>query len=160
MTRMNEKKNVMLAIGIVLLALTAAITTPAPSAARTDADLRAGMYTDMSAITLGGGLLSSMSSGWFFNPNVEAAFGDTRDMFTINGDFHYDFPTDSPVSPYLGAGPAILYRNPDRGDSSTDLGLNFIGGVAGLRGQVRPFAQVKAIMSSNSEVALMGGIRF
>lgn len=160
MTRTNNFKPVSLAIGIVLFALSATIFTPAPSSAATNTDLRAGFYSDMSALMLGGGLLSSMGSSWFFNPNVEAAFGDGGNLVTLNADFHYDFPTNGPASFYVGAGPALLYASPDRGDSNTDLGVNLLGGVSGVHGAVRPFAQIKSILSDNTELALMGGIRF
>jgi len=151
------------------LAITAAVITTAvialnasPGRAGTDADLRAGVYTDESAFALGGGVLTNLSgtSNWFFNPNLEAAFADHSNMVTLNADFHYDFPTTGPMSFYMGAGPAILMRHPDGGDTHTDAGLNLIGGVAGLQGQVRPFAQVKGVVADNSELALMGGIRF
>jgi hypothetical protein len=159
MKRSYDRKFASMAIGTALLALAATTLTPARSGAQTDVDLRAGVYTDMSAMALGGGLLTGVGSSWWFNPNLEAAFGDGGNLITLNGDFHYDFPTGDPVSIYLGAGPALLFANPDGGDTSTDVGLNLIGGVAG-RGAVRPFGQVKAVVSDNTEVALMGGIRF
>jgi len=38
--------------------------------------------------------------------------------------------------------------------------VNVLGGVGGRGSGVRPFAQFKTIVSSDSETALMGGIRF
>ena len=160
MNRTHIRKSAAIAIGIVLLATAATTFMPARSNAQVDIDVRGGVYTDMSAMALGGGLLTSVGSSWWFNPNIEAAFGDNRDLITLNGDFHYDFPTGDPVTVYLGAGPSLLFSNPEGdNDGSTDVGLNLIGGVAG-RGATRPFGQVKAVLSDNSEVALMGGIRF
>jgi len=38
--------------------------------------------------------------------------------------------------------------------------LNVLAGLAGLQGEVRPFVQLKGVFSDNSDVALMGGVRF
>ncbi len=145
---------------VILLALTASALSPSRAAAGTDVDLRAGYYTDMEAVSLGGGLLSSLGSRWFFNPNLEMAFGDRVMLSALSADFHYDLPSASMMSFYLGGGPTVLLANPDRGDANTELGMNLLAGVSSLSGQVRPFAQLKAILADNSEVALMGGIRF
>lgn len=145
---------------VALFSLAATALSPTRSSAGTDVDLRAGYYSDMSAVTLGGGFLSSMGSSWFFNPNLEVAFGDGGTMTAMSGDFHYDFASNGNLSPYLGLGPTLLFANPDRGSSNTNLGMNLLGGVSGLSGTVRPFAQIKAVLADNSEVALMGGIRF
>jgi hypothetical protein len=128
-----------------------------------DGDVRAGYYTDAEAFSIGGGLLTNLDSGrrWFFNPNLELAFADGgSDLYSVNGDVHYDFAGASGVSFYAGGGPAVLIVNPDAGDSDTDFGLNLIGGVAGVRGPLRPFGQIKGVLSDNGELALMGGIRF
>jgi hypothetical protein len=145
---------------VAMLAVAAMALSPTSSSAGTDVDLRAGYYSDMSAVSLGGGFLSSMGSSWFFNPNLEIAFGDLGTMTALSGDFHYDFTPSGNMSPYLGLGPTLLFANPDRGSSKTDVGLNVLGGVSGLYGAVRPFAQIKGVLADNSEVALMGGIRF
>lgn len=146
---------------VFLLAFAAATVAPTRASAAVDVDLRAGLYTDLSALALGGGLLSSMGSHWFFNPNVEVALADGGNLFTINGDFHYDLPGEGPMSFYLGGGPALLVADSNGGGgSNTEFGLNLLAGVSGLRGQIRPFAQIKGIFADGSEVALMGGIRF
>ena len=130
--------------------------------AGTDADLRGGYYFDSDAFALGGGLLTSLShSGpWYFNPNLEAAFGDHVTTVTVNGDLHYDLPMASSMSWWVGAGPALLVSDPDNAPSNSRFAVNVLGGVGGRGGSVRPFAQFKAIVSDNSETALMGGIRF
>jgi len=149
-------------IAAALLAALALALGAAVSHAATNADLRAGVYTDANAFALGGGLLTNLSgsSSWFFNPNIEAAFADHSNVVSLNGDFHYDFPATGAVSFYMGAGPALLFTHQDGRDSQTDAGLNVIGGVSGLQGAVRPFAQFKGVVGDNSELALMGGIRF
>jgi hypothetical protein len=132
-----------------------------PAAAEVDVDLRAGVYMDAEAFAVGAGLLSPLGShNWFFNPNLEIAFGDNANMVSLNGDIHYDFAGSSSMSMWLGAGPALLVRDPDGGSSDTNLGLNVFTGITGTRGSVRPFAQLKGVVSDNSEVVLQGGIRF
>lgn len=135
---------------------------PTSAGAGTDVDLRLGFYSDAEAFAVGGGLLASVGSNgrWFFNPNLEFAMPDGGNIMAVSADFHYDFPTGSSLSPYLGGGPALMIFSPDGGDSSTDLGLNLLGGVSSLSGAVRPFAQIKAVFSDDTEVALMGGVRF
>lgn len=133
-----------------------------PARADTDADLRAGYYTDAAGFAIGGGVLSSLNNSgrWWFNPNLEVAFADHVNVISVNGDVHYDLPVESTMSWWVGAGPALLISDPDPGGSSSNFGLNLIGGVGAARGPVRPFGQFKATMSDNNEVALMGGIRF
>jgi len=56
-----------------------------------------GYYFDNEAISLGFGLLTSLSDNhpaWFFNPNAEVIVGDRRDMTAFNFDFHYDFAVE------------------------------------------------------------------
>jgi hypothetical protein len=145
---------------IALLAGMAMTLSTAPAAA-IDKDVRAAAYLDSDAFGFGAGLLSPIGSEgrWFFNPNLELALGDA-DRFAVNGDFHYDFGYDSGLSMWLGGGPAILVTDPDVGDSRTDLGLNLLTGIGGTRGSVRPFGQVRGVISEDSEVVLQGGIRF
>jgi hypothetical protein len=149
------------------LALAALLCAPAslmarPAQAGVDTDLRAGYYVDAEAFGLGAGLISGMGSSghWFFNPNLELAFGDHAHLFSVNGDVHYDFASVGSSSLWIGAGPALLVTDPDQGDSDTRLGLNVFTGITAVRGGTRPFAQLKGILSDNSEVVLQGGIRF
>lgn len=141
-------------LALIGLATTAALT---PARAGTDVDLRAGFYTDADAVAIGGGLLTSLGSfpGWFFNPNIEVAMPDGGNLVTLNGDFHYDFPTGGSISPYVGAGAALLHTEDD-----TNLGMNVLAGLSGLTGAVRPFVQLKGVFGNGNDVALMGGVRF
>jgi hypothetical protein len=143
----------------VLMVLIAGVLVSGSAFAHTDGDVRGGVYSEVDRVAVGGGLLTSLdnASRWYFNPNVEVRLGDqsSRNDVSVNGDFHYDFPTDSSVSPYLGAGPAVLLDG-----SNSDIAANVVAGIAGKRGEVRPFGQIKGVMSRNNEVALMAGIRF
>jgi len=123
--------------------------------------LRAGYYTDISDVFVGGELLTALGNATYFNPNVEYVFTDGFTFLTFNGDFHYDFPSRSPAYFWLGAGLAALYANPEgAGDNSTDVGVNLLAGVGFSRRPVIPYVQGKFILSDNSEFVLGFGLRF
>lgn len=131
-------------------------------AARTTADLRAGGYTDADGVAIGGGLVTDLRPGgaWQFNPNLEIVFPNGGNMYTMNADFQYEFPSRTSLGAYAGVGPALLIADPNVGSSQTDFGANLIGGVMGRHGTTRPFGQAKLVLSDNTEFALMGGVRF
>ena len=142
-------------------AVLASMTTISTSFAGTDVDLRAGLYPDADAFAIGGGLLTHVGhDNWYFNPNIEAAMGDSRDLFLLSGDFHYDFATSSNLSIWAGGGPALLMNNPDQGSSTTDFGLNALMGIGGRNAGIRPFGQVRGTFADHSQLALEGGVRF
>src|SRR5882672_6807721 len=120
-------------VGFAGLALTALGMTTSVSRARAgvDADIRAGVYPDADAVAVGGGVLTPVTthSNWYFNPNVEVAMGDRRDIVAMSGDFHYDFAQKSNASFWVGGGPAVLVTNPSQGESHTDVGLNVLTGI-------------------------------
>lgn len=145
-------------LSILIGSMAALVFTAAPSAAF-DTELRAGVFMDADAFALGGGLLAPMGSRWFFNPNVEFAFGD-QDLVVVSGDFHYDFAASGGMSPWLGVGPTILMRDRAGDGSDTDVGLNILAGLGATRGTARPFAQVRGVIADDSQVVLTGGIRF
>lgn len=126
--------------------------------------VRAGGYFDAEAGFIGGEVLFPVGRGnWWFNPNLEYVFVDRGNLITFNFDFHYDLPTDDFYF-WLGAGPAIIYFNPDREalDSDTDIGVNLFAGI-GFKvgsGRIVPYVQPKVIIADNSEFALAAGIRF
>lgn len=144
-----------------LLVLGAAMLAT-PAQAQTDAELRLGFYTDPEAVSFGGGLLTPLGGapGWMFNPNIEVAVADFSNVISINPDFHYDFPTESSVAYWLGAGPALMFIDRDGGDTDTDFGVNMFAGLGAKYGGARPFAQLKGVISDNSRLAITGGLRF
>jgi hypothetical protein len=141
------------------------LSSPARGDDDWDVDLRAGLYVDdVEGVFVGGGGLTQIGdTRWFFNPNGEAAFGDELDLITLNGDVHYDFHVDDPkIAVWVGGGPAILFPDPvDAGeDDDVDVGLDGLFGVGATRGGVRPFGQIKIILSDETELVVMGGVRF
>jgi hypothetical protein len=161
MSRRNRSR---LAAGIVglLAAGLVIMIQPSPARAAVDADVRAGVYPDADAVAVGAGILTDVGgkTGWYFNPNVEVALGDRRDIVALSGDFHYDFNSDRNTSVWLGGGPAVLMTNHAGGEDETDLGVNVLTGIGAKRGDVRPFAQLRGTMGEQSQVAIAGGIRF
>ncbi len=150
-------------LAIAFTALVVILSTPpALRAGEIDADLRLGVYTDASEGFLGGGILTRFgSSRWLFNPNLEYVFVERGDLATLNADFHYDLTSMGETDFWLGAGPALVFRDNDRGSDDTDLGVNLFAGVGFLRNQaIRPFFQVKLLIYDETEGVLAFGIRF
>ncbi|HSE42361.1 MAG TPA: hypothetical protein VLH08_16465 [Acidobacteriota bacterium] len=144
------------------IALLYIIFLAAPAQAQVKPGVRAGAYFDSEAFFIGGEILTPVAESWYFNPNVEFAFGDNADLVTFNFDFHYDFDTHSNYYIWIGGGPAIIHVDPDgRGPSDTDFGANIFMGVGfQTRGRLVPYIQPKIILADNSEFALAFGLRF
>jgi hypothetical protein len=155
-------------LGAAAIALAAACLSPAPALAQIDVDLRGGAYTDTEEAFIGGGILMPVTGNWFFNPNIEYVFVDPGSLWTVNGDFHYDFAQVENWSFWAGGGPAILFRDFDDDrpgrrnddDEDTDFGANLIAGVGMVGGAVRPFGQIKVILADDTEAVLALGVRF
>jgi len=144
------------AAAVVLLAL------PAPaSAGDTKFGVRGGYYTDIGEPFLGAEVLVPVARRIYFNPNFEYVFVEDLNYWTLNGDFHYDFPTHRPYYVWAGAGVGLLRVDPPGADNSdTDVGLNLLAGVGFKTGSVVPYFQAKVILKNGSEFALGFGVRF
>jgi hypothetical protein len=151
---------------LVLATLAAsALTIPTSSAVASDVGVRVGYYFDAEAVSFGMEMLSPLSftdESWYFNPNLEVAMGDRRDIAAFNFDFHYDFQTQSNLAVWAGAGPAIymIDRDPFSNDTDVDPGINLLLGFGAKTGTVRPFVQGKGVLMDNSEAAIAFGVRF
>ncbi len=134
----------------------------APAAADVDFGVRAGVYLDDSDPMVGLELLMPLPArDWFFNPNIEAIFSDPQDRYALNLDVHYDFRQTAEYYLWAGAGAAAIHTDAGRNrDGEWDAGLNLLGGV-GMRMQgMTPYAQLKVVLSDDSEVSAAVGIRF
>jgi len=141
------------------------ITLLANQARASDLGLRLGYYFDADAVSVGMEMLTpinGMEGEWYFNPNLDIAMGDNRDLAALNFDFHYDFQTESNVAVWAGAGPALLIIDQDRFSNDTDVdpALDLLMGFGAKTGTYRPFVQGKGILSDNSEAAITVGVRF
>jgi hypothetical protein len=147
---------------VLAAAAVAASAFALPARADVDPDVRAGVYTDGSDGFVGAGVLWDLGNRgrWYANPNLEAVLVDNGNFFTLNGDVHYDMDVDTPFFLWVGGGPAVLWADPDRGDSETDFGVNLLAGIGARRGTVRPFAQVKLVIADDSQLVFALGLRF
>jgi len=135
-----------------------------PAHAKADFGVRGGAYSDDSDPFLGAEVLFGVgtSTNWYGNPNVEHAFADSGDTTAVSFDFHYDFHHNQQYTVWAGAGPTMLFRdhNGPGNDDSTDPGVNLVLGVGALRGEARPYGQMKVIVADDSAAVLGVGVRF
>lgn len=123
--------------------------------------VRTGVYTDANAGFVGGEVLTSIAPNFYFDPNLEVALANSRDVVTVNGDFHYDFLTDRSYYVWAGAGPAFVHREfADEADRN-DLGANLLAGIGWkTTAKVTPYVQAKVLLSNDDEAILAFGMRF
>jgi hypothetical protein len=143
-------------------ALLCALTAPPVAADDWDLGVRTGLYTDVEEAFLGFEALTRIGdTDFIFNPNVEVVFVDNGDLFALSFDVHYDFDLDlDKVDVWAGAGPTVLFRDPDRGRGDDDFGLNLLAGIGLREGTVRPYAQFKVILADETEAVIAIGLRF
>lgn len=145
-------------LSLATLGLLAA-ARPAPAV---DFGVRAGYYFDAEEPFLGAELITRVAPRIYFNPNLEYVLvGEGLSYLTINGDFHYDFPTRSSTFVWAGAGLGLVRVDPDGPDNSdTDPALNLLAGVGWRRGGLIPYVQGKVIINGGNEFVLAFGLRF
>lgn len=146
------------ALGLSVILLVSLVGTSALYAQQVSHwGVRAGVYFDETEPFLGVEALMPMTGNWFFNPNIEHAFGD-QSLTTINADIHYDFRTPGTWRDggffWAGAGIAALLG------SDSDIGVNLLLGYGTQWGAAIPYAQLKGIIADDSQVVLGAGIRF
>ena len=149
---------------IASLCILAGALSTTPGRADTDFGVRGGTYSDAEKPFLGAEALFGVGTThrWFGNPNLEHAFADSGDLTTVSFDFHYDFPVGTPYTIWAGAGPTLIFRdrNTSAGTHETDAGMNLVFGVGAKKGDVRPYGQMKVVVSDVSEAVLGVGVRF
>jgi len=156
MKTLGLRRSLFVAAPILALALAAA-----PASAGTMFGVRTGVYSDANAGFLGGEVVTSIAPSWYFNPNLEVAVNGSHDVVTVNGDFHYDFFEDRPYWVWAGGGPAVVHREFADNSDRTDLGANFLGGIAWkTASKVSPYLQAKVLISETDEAVLAFGLRF
>ena len=123
-------------------------------------DAFGGWYTNPSEFQVGGGLRMGLGT-ITFNPNVEYIFAENATKYTLNLDGTMSVMPLGVASVYAGAGLTFFTVDPDHGESSTDTGLNLIGG-AGLNAlPFKPFGQIKwAFVNGDSPFSFAFGVRF
>jgi hypothetical protein len=135
-----------------------------PSLARPDFGIRGGAYTDAEEPFLGAEALFGLggTKHWSGNPNIEHAFVEEGGLTAFSLDFRYDFPTGQPYTIWAGAGPTMLFRDQNVAGNAdqTDAGMNLVFGVGATKGDVRPYGQMKVVVSEDTQAVLGAGIRF
>jgi hypothetical protein len=129
---------------------------------------RVGLSTDPSQFVFGGQLtIGGFAPDWTFDPNLEFGIGDNVTVIALNGDFYYHFRLqDSDWAPYVGGGLGINSVSVDnpapfRDHTSTDVGLNIVGGVSvPTQAGNRWFGEIRFGIGDIPELKLMGGINF
>ena len=109
-------------------------------------------------------LLIIGSFDWFFPDEPR---GEDRTYWELNGNVAYRFKVEgtTAVSPYAGGGFNIAYssRRPEGvgdGSSSTDLGINLLGGTLFGSGPVFPFFELRVELAGGEQFVLTGGVLF
>lgn len=100
------------------------------------------------------------------NPVFDYYFvGSGVTFMQISANALYDFDiSNSQIEPYAGAGLGISRTSVDLGtfgsSSSTNVGLNLIGGAAFTAGNLKPFAQAQLTLGDANLFTLAGGLLF
>lgn len=146
-----------IATAVVLLAAAAPAIAADPSFG-----IHAGVWTDDGEPLVGAELVLPLDNPrWAIVPSVEYVPGDGVDRWIVNADGTYELDLDTKAEVWVGAGLAVLFTDHERHDSDTNLGVNLLAG-AGIdtSSGVFPYAQVKAVISEDSALALVLGLRF
>ncbi|ABC43715.1 hypothetical protein SRU_2822 [Salinibacter ruber DSM 13855] len=85
--------------------------------------------------------------------------GTDVSIYTIDLNAHYIFPTEETFSPYAGGGIGITASEAG-GVSSTDTGLNLVGGVEFDTGTLQPFVQGQITIGDLDRLGITGGLLF
>ena len=146
---------------LIVVTVLLAFAGAAPAAADIKFGVRGGYYTDIEEPFVGVELLTHIGNRVYFNPNFEYVFVEDATYFTLNGDFHYDFPVGSDVYVWAGAGlgwSSFDFEGEDNSDN--DLVANLLAGAGVNAGGVIPYVQFKLIVQDDTEFAIAVGLRF
>ena len=145
---------------VVALALLAAA---APAAAADPSfGLHAGVWTDDGDPVVGVEIVLPLDAPrWAIVPSVEYVPGDGVDRWIVNADGTYELDLDTKAEIWVGGGLAILFTDHERHGSDTNLGANLLAG-AGIETSsgLYPYVQGKVVISEDSALALVLGLRF
>ena len=130
------------------------------------AGLLVGIGTELAAPFDLGGLVLSIQPGIEYH-FLDDAPGVDVSYIQLDGNLVASFATPgAPIAPYAGAGLAVGFSSVDiegiGSDSSTDLGLNVLGGAEfpGALGFGSPFAQARlTLVDGGNFFCIIGGIK-
>jgi len=101
--------------------------------------VRAGISVDPDQFYFGGHAdVGEITNRFWFRPNLEIGVGDSRTLFTFNGEFVYKPSTKwKEWVPYFGGGPGlVILSHHGEQNEGTDVGpgFNFVAGVEKRKG--------------------------
>lgn len=154
---MKYRRSILVAAALVTLVALFALIAPAVAKADAESGLgfrgwgpRLGISINPDQFYFGGHLdIGNLARHVRFQPNAELGFGDHVKLFTLNAEAAYRFYSAWNVwTPYVGGGIGMNFKTVDlpRGghDSTTDLGINVLGGIErGLASGDRFFIEAK-----------------
>jgi len=150
--------NVFLTACLALILIAAASSSQ--SYAQVRGDLRVGLFTNGSDVTLGGGIITGIAPNLYVNPMIEYVFISGATSLFMSLDGHYDFPIRRDAHVWLGGGLGVMYVSVGN-FSDTNVGLNLLTGFAlGTRESVYPYFQLKGFLSKTNNLQLAIGLRF
>jgi len=113
-------------------------------------------------------LPGALPVGLALRPSAEYYFVDTPpgtsfDFFQINADVIAELPPIGPgVGLFAGAGLGLGFVSFEAGefsDSSTEFGVNFLGGLDIDTGFVSPFVQARLTLMDGTRFGILGGVK-
>ena len=121
-----------------LLIVSFLVVGTASAAAQSRVGIRGGISADPEQVYFGGHVdAAEIAKQFWFRPNVEVGFGDSRTLATFNAEFVYRAATRKEWTPYFGGGPALVlqtFRAGGTRDSDVGPGFNFVAGVEQRKG--------------------------
>lgn len=166
---MRARLMFMIVVLLTVMTVTAAATAQDQGV---DFGLRTGYYAGTDGPFLGAEVVLPFVPNIQINPNIEVAFGDNLNTWTLNADAFVEFPMQAPTKVWAGGGPAILFRDyswpsnpsgrpPHPKNDDVDLGMNAFAGV-GWTADNGPmfYLQGKIVLTSDIEGVFGFGIRF
>ena len=131
---------------VCLLFLSAFVLAAGTAHAQSGFGLRAGASSTPDQFYFGAHVdVKELAENFWFRPNAEVGVGNGLTLFSLNGEFVYDFPLKSSRRwfPYVGGGPAFLIgtvKTPVGRFTDTGGGFNFLGGIRqrmGFMGEIK-----------------------
>jgi hypothetical protein len=150
-------RNLTKIVAVALLVAAAFTVLPSQADAILGADVRGGYYTDAEKFFLGGGLRVGLA-GFEIVPNFEYVFVDNATLYTVNADGQFNLFPFGLGSVWVGGGLGLMGLGFEGSDTKTKGLVNLFAGV-GLNVILKPFAQVKYVITDESTAVLALGVR-
>jgi hypothetical protein len=140
------------------LILTLGVSSAASAQGRTHLGPQIGYNFDSEALVIGGQFSAPMATQLEAYPSLNVFLVDGASVWALNGDLKYRLPVEGEWL-YLGGGLNVTFSE-FGGVSSTDAGLNLIGGFESRIGNVHPFGEIRFTVGDGSSAQLVGGLNF